>query len=119
MQAISFWQNQRDRFKAKEAIKNVNNLSLEKDIILETEQLIKIAPKQTIDLLTQRVQICFDRYEKVLNDDMYLPEEIDQATNALIMCICRELNRLVKVSGGHLPTKTLENYWSKYKCKLN
>lgn len=116
MQAISFWQNQKDRISAKKAIKSVAEIAEEEDVLKEGEELSAIAPQSTIDKLTERVQICFTRYESVLDDDDYLPPEVDKATEALIACICRELTRLMKVNGGTLPTDSLKRYWDSYRC---
>ena len=117
MQAISFWQNQKDRIKAINAIKDIDKISKQNDIIFENKSLLNIAPQSTIDLMTDRIKNCFDRYNQVLNDDDFLPAEIDKATNALIKCICREIERLVKIN-GKIPSKTLQEYRDLYNCNI-
>ena len=119
MQAISFWQEQRDRIKASKALKSVENLIDNPDVIKEQTILKSLIPERTLNLMTERVNVCFKRYDEVLDDDSsYLPAEIDKATDAVIACICRELRRIMKLN-GELPTDTLKAYWEKYNCGLD
>ena len=53
----------------------------------------------------------------VLKDNDYLPGEIDDATEALKKCVCRELHRLQEVN-GNIPHGILRNYWNQYRCNL-
>lgn len=116
MQAINFWQNQRDRIRAKEALKEAKTNTNNKANVEEGIKLKSLIPQSTLSKMTDRVNKCFINYEDVLNDDQYLPNEIDQATNAVIACICRELRRIEKLNGG-MPTTTFQEYWEKYQCK--
>ncbi len=117
MQAITFWQSQRDRIKAKKALTEAKTQTDNKADIEEGIKLKSLIPQSTLSKMTDRVNKCFINYEDVLDDDQYLPNEIDQATNALIACICRELRRIEKLNGG-MPTTTLKKYWERYNCNL-
>ena len=117
MQAISFWQEQKDRVSAKEAMSKIDLLVKRENVIAEGQILLSFVPESLISTMTDRVHTCYKRYEMVLDDDQYLPAEIDSATDALIKCVCRELNRIVKINGG-LPN-TLNEHWEKYHCSLD
>lgn len=117
MQAIDFWQNQRDRSKAVQAMKSVEEVATQPEAIRQGQALLNLAPQSTIDLLNQRIKTCQSRYDKVLADDQgYLPDEVDAATEAVIRCICRELRRLMKVN-GHLPEGWMQEYWDRMGCE--
>lgn len=115
MQAITFWQTQKDRKKAKQALIEAKSKTTEPSTVEEGVKLISLIPKSTLDLMTQRVNHCFTNYEEVLEDEKYLPKQIDNATIALIECICSELRR-IKLVNGDLPTTTLKKYWDQYNC---
>lgn len=70
-----------------------------------------------LDTFSSRVKRCFDKYAMVLKDNDYLPGEIDDATEALKKCVCRELHRLQEVN-GNIPHGILRNYWNQYRCNL-
>jgi len=116
MQAISFWQNQKDRVKAKKALTEAKTNAQEEFNVQEGIQLQSLIPKSTLDLMTNRVNQCFTNYEEVLDDEKYLPKQIDNATLAIIECICSELRRIYMLNGG-MPTTTLQKYWEQYGCE--
>lgn len=115
MQAITFWQNQRDRIQAAKSIKNARSMSLSPEVKEEGQLLETLISKKVIDKLISRIEVCNDRYYNVLDDGKYLPDEMDVATEALKECICRELRRIMSLTGS-LPTKTFEEFWEKHKC---
>ena len=98
---------------------SVQSLINDPGVQKEAEELIGFAPQTTIDILSQRIESCFTKYDVVLVDDDFLPGEMDSATRALTKCICRELNRLKMANGNNLPTKTLNEMWNGYGCKDN
>jgi hypothetical protein len=116
MQAISLWQSQKDRSKAKAALVKAKTDVPNSGTIEEGIKLLSIIPMSTLTLMTQRVEKCFSKYETVLDDKAFLPTEIDDATDALVKCICRELTRIHKLNGA-MPTTTLKKYWDQYGCK--
>lgn len=82
----------------------------------EAVELNTIVPHQILSKFEDRVQKCWDRYNEVLaTENGFLPSEIDEATSALISCICRELKRLNVVNRG-IPHGKLLEYWKKYEC---
>jgi type I restriction enzyme R subunit len=116
MQAITFWQTQKDREKAKQALVEAKSKTMEPSTVEEGVRLQSLIPRSTIDLMTQRVDKCFTNYEEVLDDEKFLPKQIDNATVALIECICSELRR-IKLLNGDMPTTTLKKYWEQYGCE--
>ena len=116
MQAIDLWINFKDRFKAREAMKQISVIQNTPENQAEAKNL-SLIPLNLLDKFSDRVKRCFDNYEEVLNDDEYLPREIDEATEALKRCVCRELRRLNSVNGG-IPLGILQRYWNQYKCEI-
>lgn len=115
MQAITFWQTQKDRKSAKRALTEARISTPDKEAVEEGIRLKSLIPDSTLKKMKERVKQCFVNYEDVLDDDKYLPNEIDKATDAVIACICRELRRIKKLN-GNLPTTTLKDYWEQYGC---
>ncbi|MRI00873.1 HsdR family type I site-specific deoxyribonuclease [Kriegella sp. EG-1] len=115
MQAITFWQSQKDRKKAKQALVEAKDTTTESSTVDEGVKLQSLIPQSTLDLMTNRVYQCFTNYEEVLDDEKYLPKQIDNATLAIIECICSELRRIYMLNGS-MPTTTLQKYWEQYGC---
>jgi hypothetical protein len=85
---------------------------------LETEavNLNILIPHEILQRFEDRVSKCWERYNEVLaSPGGYLPSEVDDASEALIACICRELRRL-KLINGDIPEGKLLDYWNQYKC---
>src|SRR5713226_3033604 len=64
----------------------------------QARQLTMIVPKQVLDKIGERLEKCWTRYHEVLSGD-FLPAEIDEATQSVKRCVCRELNRMYELSG--------------------
>ena len=80
-------------------------------------QLVSLAPPQVVNALGNRVQVCWDRYVDILGapPGSFMPPEIDDATEAVKACVCRELKRLRSVNGS-LPPGQFSDWWNEYKC---
>lgn len=117
MQAVELWLNLKDRIKAKIAIEQAETMQAE-PAIQEAAQRLLIIPKELLDTFNGRVDRCFTNYKDVLNDEQYLPKEIDDATEALKRCVCRELKRLHSVNGS-IPEGPLRTWWEQYQCEVH
>jgi hypothetical protein len=78
------------------------------------EELVKIIPPDVISLLESRADLCWTGYRTVLGG-VYLPDEVDRATDAVQACVCRELRRIYKLNGD-IPPKWKEQ-WDRFKCQ--
>jgi len=117
MQAIDLWLTLRDRNKAKTALLQIPFIQYTPENVAEAQNLINLIPQELLEALCARIQKCFDNYGMVLNDEQYLPQQIDSATEAVKKCVCRELNRIYSLNGS-IPDGILRRYWSQYKCEL-
>lgn len=119
MQGVQTWIATRDRREAKRALEFAYSRTLNSDQIRSrADRLLSIVPIATIDRLKDKIQACYEKFNKILDDDeQYFPSDIDNAAkNALPNCICRNLGRIVSVNGGALPDQELHDAWQKYGC---
>jgi len=113
MQAIQLWLQFRDRHRAAEPLDHIEERAPE--FQAESSQLQQLVPTDILLTLQERAEACWSKYKNVLQDTQYLPEEIDDATEAVKACMCRELNRLMSVNGT-IPPGTLRNCYDQYRC---
>lgn len=116
MQAIDLWKKSRDKNSTKEAFSKVESLKDSPEIQEEANQLRLLIRPDILDSFENRIQICMNRYKKVIDSVEFLPQELDEATEALLKCICRELNRILKIN-GEIPNGVLKDYWEQYNCE--
>lgn len=82
----------------------------------EADHLESLIPEPILATMTERVYACWSRFEKTLEKDKeFLPDEIDDATDAVKSCICRELQRIRKLNQT-IPPGELRRWWDFY-CK--
>ena len=115
MRAIDLWLKFKDREKTKQIVNEIDSLQDSPSVRQEAVNLQALIPNDLLEMFSDRVQTCFDRYKLVLSDNDFLPSEIDDATEAVKKCICRELKRLNSLNGS-IPGGTLSNYWNQYSC---
>jgi hypothetical protein len=111
--AIDVWVKRRDgrqAFAAFDEGKRVAHLS--NAVIQESRIIDGIIPPDILDAITRRAQRCWSQYREVLQG-AYLPGEIDEATESVKACICRELNRILKL-GQRLPPGQLSEWWQSF-----
>lgn len=116
MQAIDLWLNLKDRRKAQLAMKQISAIQNTSENIIESQNLTQLIPTELLQTFSYRVDRCFTNYKDVLDDEQYLPKEIDDATEAVKKCVCRELRRLKKLN-GFIPNGLLMKYWDSYRCE--
>lgn len=113
LKAIDTWVGYKDSRRAAEAFRREQKVA-EKSLQVEVEgrALSDLVPMDVLASMTTRAERCWNHYKEVLDGD-YLPGEIDDATNAVKACICRELNRIIQL-GQPLPPGKLTEWWQAY-----
>jgi hypothetical protein len=103
---IQVWQGERNAEAAEQTFDaDLKSFLRSKEAINASRDLEAVVPDEVIHELTAAAARCWDRYLEILrNRDKYLPQEIDDATEAVKACVGRELNRLTKL-GQKLPIK--------------
>ena len=117
-QGIQTWMQYKDRKFTKAAQQEVYEAALRSERThVIAEKLISIVPESTIEALRKRVDKCYKKFNRMLeNEDEFFEEDItDAAQNALPACVCRNLGMIIDVAGD-LPDDDLKEAWEKYKC---
>lgn len=113
LEAVQTWLQLRDRKKAAAAFSRASTQS--KAFEHNVEQLVSLVPPDVLELMDKRVRRCWVRYSEVLVDeDSFLPPEVDDATDAVKRCVCRELQRIRSLNGEVLPPGILSDWWAAY-----
>jgi type I restriction enzyme, R subunit len=116
LQAVETWNNFRDRRRARAAHEDAYQRALsDPQTREEALQVTSAVPEDVVQMLKDRVDECWDRYREVLDNEEYLPQEIDDATKAIKRCVCRELRRLQSLA-GELPPGKLSESWERFSC---
>jgi len=121
MEAIKAWFDIGDKIEARKiARRKLEEANMEKagsqpEILEEAQRLASLIPEDILRSFQERTEKCWARYKHVLASPEFLPEEVDEATQAVIACVCRELNRLFEVN-KKIPEGTLKDYWDNYSC---
>ena len=118
LEAVQTWFAFRDARRSSEALGSAYDRALRSpETRASAERIGFLIPEDLLDSLTRRVDKCFDLYRDVLDsEDEYLPQEIDEATEALRKCVCRELHRIQRVLGS-IPDE-LGQWWDLYECEV-
>jgi len=85
------------------------------EAIVAATELVAIIPEDVLRDLENRAQTCWTWFRNALDPREYLPDEIDNATEAVQACVCRELRRIHKLNGS-IPDKWLPQ-WRRYDCE--
>lgn len=117
MEAIKAWYDIGDRQAARRKLEqeHMEKTAGSPEVVQEAQQLVILIPEDILRSFQERTEKCWTRYKIVLSAPGYLPEEVDEATQAVIACVCRELNRLFEVN-KNIPDGVLKNYWDNYSC---
>ena len=112
--AIGVWRRRRDKKDA--AATFDETFAAERDSLRArraAEELVELIPRDVIDLLESRADLCWTGYRAVLEGN-YLPDEIDRATDAVRGCVCHELRR-IRTLTGKIPNRWRDQ-WERFKC---
>lgn len=115
LQAAQTWMQYRDQTRASRAFKETYNQELTSpETKLEAQRLSSIVPDDVLDIMEDRARGCWKKFGVVLDDGKYLPPEIDDATAAVLQCLCRELGRIRKLNNGIIPDGKMREWWAAY-----
>ena len=113
--AIGVWQKSRDKKKAaKEFDEKFEEIKKSSEAQEAAVELLNSIPNDVIKDLEARADRCWTSYRKVLGGE-FLPDEVDDATEAVQACVCRELGRIYKLN-GEIPRRW-QRQWNRYNCK--
>lgn len=99
LQAVQTWIQFRDSKRAAKEFELKYNSSLsDPTIINQANRLITIVPVDVLNQMLSRARKCWEKYNEVLKGQ-FLPAEVDDATEAVKHCICRELRRIEELNG--------------------
>jgi hypothetical protein len=115
MAAIQVWQASRNKDAAVQKFDQTFQDTLkDPETQAAAQQLLNVAPADVVRDLVGRAEKCWTSYRKVLGGP-FLPDEIDNATDSVRACVCRELGRIHKINGGKIPHRW-RNQWDAYDC---
>jgi hypothetical protein len=113
LQATQTWLQYRDSKRAAEAFRSrITNAPKETRILQQAATLAQLVPQPILDTLGGRARKCWERYLDVLKGD-FLPGEVDEATQNVKKCLCRELKRIHDLNGS-IPAGDLSEWWNAY-----
>ena len=115
MQVVQAWRGFRDRTKAFEkagrAYERTRKAAL---ATTQGNRLQRIVPDDILDAMEKRVTNCWSSYKDVLDPAQNQSfREIDNATEALKTCLCRELG-LISSLNGSIPYGKLRDWWTRF-----
>jgi hypothetical protein len=114
--AIQVWYKSREKAGAAREFDQVYKKTLESpQAAVAATELVAIIPEEIIRQLETRARACWTGFRKVLDPREFLPDEVDNATEAVQACVCRELGRILKLN-GEIPKEWLPQ-WQRYDCK--
>ena len=115
LDAIQTWYQVRDSRRAAAAFESrLESAQSDAQIRQQAELLASLVPVEVLHTMTERAHRCWTRYHEVLTGE-FLPGEVDEATESVRKCLCRELQRIRKLN-GQLPAGVLQRWWDAY-CK--
>jgi hypothetical protein len=115
MEVIKTWYDKRDRAKTLQNLSEEGREEIKKEpaVIREASELSNRVSSQSLLASYERIDGCFSWYANVLRSPEFFAGEVDDATKALISCICRELQTLDMIN-DHMPGGVLKDYWDEY-----
>jgi len=118
LQAVETWVTFRDRKQALEQFESSYLTSLNLEVpTREVTLLNEILPADVLALMVKRTENCMEKYKAVLADDTkYFPEDVDNATQAVKACVCRELRRIHELNGSLPQHGSLGAWWTQFRC---
>lgn len=110
LQATQTWVQYRDSRRASVAFKEeIEKAPHRPEIINEAATISSMVPQPILDRLVERAEECWEKYGHVL-DGGYLPEEVDEHTENVKACVCRELRRIKSLNNA-IPGGKLSEFW--------
>jgi hypothetical protein len=117
LQAVQTWYQVRDSRRAADKLGQRDQRTKDPDIISAAAKLSTIVPQPVLDTIHERLDKCWTNYKKVLDHpEEFGPSETDDATSAVIKCVCREVLRVSKLNGGIVPDGPMREFHDRYHC---
>jgi hypothetical protein len=117
LQAVQTWYQVRDSRRASEQLNQRDLKTHSPEIVAAATKLATIVPQPVLDAIQARLDACWTNYKKVLDHpEDYGPSETDDATSAVIKCVCREVARVSKLNGGVVPDGPMLEFNDRYHC---
>lgn len=115
MRGVETWNSIRDRRRAaREASKTFDESLISNEVILEGQHLANLVPEPILMEMIKDVNDCWQRYLEIYQSKRdYLPQELDDASEAVMKCICRVLRRMYSLN-RRIPPGRLTRYWDEY-----
>jgi hypothetical protein len=114
IEAVHTWITWRDSRRAAQAVRERYEVALNSPTTLtQAKTLNSIVPQPVLDTMGARARKCWTHYQETL-EGHFLPGEIDDATEDVKHCICRELRRIYELNGGVIPEGDLSTWWNSY-----
>jgi hypothetical protein len=110
------WFALRDQKQAARAYREALDYARESGITRdEAKFLERVLPPQTTRILIERTDRCIAEYNKIMQSrEEYLPNELDDATEAVMKCICRELSRIHRLTGSFRSLGVMDSWWKQW-----
>jgi len=113
MQTIQTWFQVRDSRQAQQAFdERFRSARVDSEVRLQAEDLAQIVPAHILEQMAARVFRCWESYGDVLKGG-FLPSEVDEATESVQACLCRELKRIYGLNGS-IPPGEMRKWWKEY-----
>jgi hypothetical protein len=117
LQAVQTWYQVRDSRRAARQLEERDQKTQSPEIIAAAAKLATVVPKPVLDTIQSRLEKCWTDYKKVLDHpEEFGPSETDDATSAVIKCVCREVMRVSKLNGGAIPEGPMQEFHDRYHC---
>lgn len=118
LQAAQTWIAYRDSRRAAEEFRLEIERGAQSPALANAASQLSLAPPNVLAALGDRVEECWNKYYEMLiaPSGTYLPTDLDDATEAVKRCVCRELKRL-KAVNGRLPPGKFSEWWRQYGCQ--
>lgn len=118
LQAAQTWIAYKDSKRAAEEFRLEIGRGAQSPALANAASQLSLAPPNVVAALGTRVEECWNKYYEMLTapSGTYMPTDLDDATEAVKRCVCRELKRL-KAVNGHLPPGKFTEWWRQYGCQ--
>jgi hypothetical protein len=117
LQAVQTWYQARDSHRASTQMEKRVEKTTNPDVSKAAAELATIVPQPVLDTIQKRLDKCWTQYQSVLERPReYTPAEIDDATAAVVKCVCREVMRVHDLNGGHIPEGPMKEFFKRHNC---
>lgn len=118
LQAAQTWMSYRDSGRAASVFRDVFQSGTANPELAQAAVQLSLVPIGVLNAFGTRVEACWTKYEEMLVSPAgtYMPSELDDATEAVKRCVCRELKRLKSINGT-LPSGKFSQWFTQYGCR--